>query len=126
MQAWIKDVSGGNVSVGHDPSQFYYSDIRKLYLDSLADNKSKSLRKRVDNGEPYVDSLTHLDPFFGYEKAGDKGVKVSRIDNSMVARFKDERKTAQAATGTINRARPPFVGCSSLLLSTDDCSPAPH
>jgi site-specific recombinase XerD len=55
-------------------------------------------------GEAYTDSLTHLDPFMGYTKAGDRGVKVSQISRSMITKFENERKAAFASTGTINRA----------------------
>jgi integrase len=103
-QEWAKQVSGGDVSVGHDPSQLCYSDLRKLYLDDLADKKAKSLRKRAGSNEIYVDSLTHLDPFMGFEKPDDRGVKVSRIDSFMITKFKDERKADGASTGTINRS----------------------
>jgi len=88
----------------HDPVQLRYADLRQLYLDDLAKNERKSLRRNIMTGEAYTDSLTHLDPFMGYTKAGDRGVKVSQISRSMITKFENERKAAFASTGTINRA----------------------
>ena len=101
-KAWAREVGDGNVSVGNDPSQLHYGDLRAMYLTDYAEQEMSSLRTNSE-GVVYVDSLTHLDKFFGYEKAGDKGIKVNHIESRIDA-FKAARKEAGAANGTINRA----------------------
>jgi integrase len=103
LKQLLERVANG-ATVGHDPTQLRYADLRQLYLDDLAKNKRKSLRRNAITNEVYTDSLTHLDPFMGYTKAGDKGVKVNQITRSMITKFENERKAAFASTGTINRA----------------------
>lgn len=103
LRQLLERVANG-ATAGHDPVQLRYADLRQLYLDDLAKNKRKSLRRNTTTSEVYTDSLTHLDPFMGYTKAGDRGVKVSQISRSMITKFENERKAAFASTGTINRA----------------------
>lgn len=103
LKQLVERVANG-VTVGHDPTQLRYADLRQLYLDDLDKNNRKSLRRSRKTGEVYADSLTHLDPFMGYAKAGDRGVKVSQINRSMITKFENERKAAHASSGTINRS----------------------
>jgi hypothetical protein len=98
LSAWIKKVSSSGLSVGNDPFQHYYSDLRRFYISGLADNKRKSLRTRATAGEVNVDSLTHLDRFFRCKKEGDTGVKVNQINDKSITQFKGERKSACAST----------------------------
>lgn len=100
---WADRVSKGDVSVGHDPSQLRYSDLRAMYLRDYTEQGHKSLRK-TETGEVYVDCLPHLDKFLGYEQEGDEGVKVSAITTTTRDEFVAERKEAGASNGTINRS----------------------
>lgn len=99
----VDSVSKGSLSVGNDPNQVQYADIRALYIQDKIDNKHRSLRKNAETGEFYVDCLGHLDAFFGYTKPGDKGMKATRIA-AAIPQFKNERKADGASNGTINRA----------------------
>jgi integrase len=114
----IEDVSKGVVAVGHDPSQLRYADLRQLYIQDYTEQEHRSLRTNTETGEPYVDSLTHLDKFFGYEKAGDEGMKVSNITGTMITKFKNERKDSGAANATVNRALAALR--RMFALATDD------
>jgi integrase len=46
----------------------------------------------------------HLDKFFGFEKAEDRGAQVAHITLARIDPFKAERKAAGTANATINRA----------------------
>jgi integrase len=98
------DEAKRGISPDVDPDKLYYGDLRQMYLDDYRNEGKRSLRVNSETGEEYVDSLPHLDRFFGYHKAGDKGVKVSRITVDAIARFKNERREAKASPGTINRS----------------------
>lgn len=92
----VDDVSKGTISVGNDPTQLHYSDLRKLYLNYYAEQEMATLLTNATTGEIYVGSLKHLDAFFG-------NMKASRIEASIDA-YKAERKAAGAANATINRS----------------------
>jgi integrase len=103
LQQVIEDVTGGTVTVGHDPARTCYADLRELYLTDAARKQNKSLLHKAEDGDPFVCGLNHLDEFFGYEKEGDKGVRVVAMENR-IDQFIMARKEAGAKSGTINRA----------------------
>ena len=109
LKEWLEKVGKGDVSVGHDPSQLHYADLRALYLRDYAEQGRKSLRRNVETGIDYVDCLPHLDTFMGYEQAGDVGVKISTITPDMIDKFKAERK----ADGAANAYDQPLAGGSA-------------
>lgn len=100
----LKQTEAGAISVGSDPSQLHYADLRKLYLSDYEEKNRKSLLRSSVTDEAYICGLKWLDKFFGYEKGGDKGVKVSAITVDRIDEFKRKRKEAGAASGTINRS----------------------
>jgi integrase len=94
----------GIIAVGSDPTRLRYAGLRKLYLDSYREGKNRSLLKNAETGEEYVCGLKHLDAFFGWEKDGDTGCKVSAITTARVKEFKAQRTREGAEPGTINRS----------------------
>jgi integrase len=104
LKEWIQKVTHGDVTVGHDPSQLHYADLRALYLRDYAEQGHKSLRTNVETGVEYVDCLKHLDVFLGYLQEGDEGVKVNSIGPSTRDAFVKQRQEEGAANATINRS----------------------
>jgi integrase len=104
LKEWLEKVGKGDVSVGHDPSQLRYSDLRNLYIRDYAEQGHKSLRKKSETGVEYVDCLKHLDVFLGYLQEGDEGVKVSGIGPATRDAFVKQRQEEGAANATINRS----------------------
>lgn len=94
----------GVIAVGSDPTQLRYADLRKLFLDNYRERRNRSLLTRAETGEEYVCGLGHIDEFFGYEKEGDTGWKVSAITVDAIDRFKAQRQKEGAEPGTINRS----------------------
>jgi integrase len=104
LKEWLEKVGRGDVSVGHDPSQLHYADLRAMYLRDYSEQRHRSLRRNVETGVEYVDCLPHLDAFLGYSQAGDEGIKISNITVDLIDKFKTLRKAAGAENGTINRS----------------------
>jgi integrase len=107
----LEDVTKGAVAVGQDPSQLHYADLRQLYIQDYKEQEHSSLRTNAETGEAYVTSLVHLDKFF-------EGMKVSNITGAIITKFKNERKAAGAANGTVNRALAALR--RMFALATDD------
>ena len=104
LKKLIKDTDAGFIAVGSDPSQMHYADLRKLYMNDYIEQEKKSLMRNAKTDDAYVSGLKWLDKFFGYEKDGDAGAKVSSITVQRIDAFKAGRKAEGAANGTINRA----------------------
>jgi integrase len=101
LRNWITDLTRGTEPV--NTSKLHYADLRSFLITKYRDQENSALRTSAE-GVEYIDSLVHLDKFFGFEKPDDKGTKVAHITLARIDAFKAERKTAGAANGTINRA----------------------
>src|SRR6266511_5275198 len=65
--------------------------------DQLVDDLLRHYRNTEDRDLIEVNTrLAHLNPFFG-------GQRASKIDSAMVERYVEQRKSTDAANGTINR-----------------------
>lgn len=116
----INESNAGNISVGGDPSQLRYSDLRKLYLEDYTRGEKKSLMHDAETGAAYVCGLNHLDEFFGFDPShdGPNGMKVIHIDDQL-RKFEEERKAAGAANGTINRSLAALRRMSTLAVEAN-------
>ena len=117
LKDMVDEANAGNISVGGDPSQVRYSDLRKLYMDDYRRQENKSLMHNAETGEDYVCGLSHLDTFFGFDPSQDapSGMKAIHMDDQ-IAKFEEARKAEGAANGTINRSLAALRRMSTLAV----------
>jgi integrase len=123
LKQLLERVSNG-VTVGHDPTQLRYADLRRLYLDDYKEQGHKSLRK-TKAGIEYVDCLPHLDTFMEYAQEGDRGLKVSNVTVKTRNEFVKQRQEVGAANGTINRSLAALRRMFTLAIDAEILKYAP-
>lgn len=124
LKKLVSDTDAGTIAVGSDPAQIRYGKLRQLYMNDYREQQHKSLRVNSETEDEYVDSLKHLDAFFGFDeaapgKADEKGAKVATINGDRIRAFKAERQAAGAANGTINRSLSALVRMFNLAVEDE-------
>lgn len=82
--------------IQEDSRSLRYETLRDAYLDDYVVNGKKSLRRDRD-GNPYLESVKRLDPFFA-------GCRVIEIGSDLMRQFQHEMQAEGYANGSINRS----------------------
>jgi integrase len=79
-----------------DTRRLRYEELRESFYQDYAVNKRKSLRRDKD-GNPHLDKVVRLDPFF-------EGYRASEIDSDLIRKFIADQQAKGLSNGSINRS----------------------